>query len=137
LKINSALTFLPSLTAEEPSNPTWRMSRKTLSKVVFASWAWKEGEFFLPNLPLQMDSQLSVGLKLSTDGRDSGEGYPKLSLSGSVCVLQLVEARGDTLSQVHPTLIKKENLILLRYKEIRNGAVAKSYMRKGFLIPNI
>jgi hypothetical protein len=29
---------------------------------------------------------------------------------------------------------KKENQILLIYKEIQNGAVAKSYMRKGFLI---
>jgi hypothetical protein len=31
---------------------------------------------------------------------------------------------------------KKENQIFLKYKEIQNGAVAKSYMnmRKGFLI---
>jgi hypothetical protein len=29
---------------------------------------------------------------------------------------------------------KKENQIFLIYKEIKNGAVAKSYMRKGFLI---
>ncbi len=29
---------------------------------------------------------------------------------------------------------KKENLSFLIYKEILNGAVAKSYMRKGFLI---
>jgi hypothetical protein len=29
---------------------------------------------------------------------------------------------------------KKENHIFLIYKEIQNGAVAKSYMRKGFLI---
>jgi hypothetical protein len=29
---------------------------------------------------------------------------------------------------------KKEKKILLIYKEIQNGAVAKSYMRKGFLI---
>ncbi len=32
------------------------------------------------------------------------------------------------------SLIKKENKIFLIYKEIQNGAVAKSYMRKGFLI---
>jgi hypothetical protein len=31
---------------------------------------------------------------------------------------------------------KKENKIFLIYMEIQNGAVAKSYMRKGFL-PNI
>jgi hypothetical protein len=29
---------------------------------------------------------------------------------------------------------KKENQIFLMCKEIKNGAVAKSYMRKGFLI---
>jgi hypothetical protein len=29
---------------------------------------------------------------------------------------------------------KKENLIFLIYKEIQSGKVAKSYMRKGFLI---
>ncbi len=29
---------------------------------------------------------------------------------------------------------KKENQIFLIFKEIQNGAVAKSYMRKGFLI---
>jgi hypothetical protein len=29
---------------------------------------------------------------------------------------------------------KKENLLFLIYKEIPGGAVAKSYMRKGFLI---
>jgi hypothetical protein len=29
---------------------------------------------------------------------------------------------------------KKENQIFLKYKEIQSGAVAKSYMRKGFLI---
>jgi hypothetical protein len=29
---------------------------------------------------------------------------------------------------------KKENKIFLIYKEIHSGAVAKSYMRKGFLI---
>jgi hypothetical protein len=32
------------------------------------------------------------------------------------------------------TLRKKENKIFLIYKEIQSGAVAKSYMRKGFLI---
>jgi hypothetical protein len=29
---------------------------------------------------------------------------------------------------------KKENEIFLLYKEIQNGAVGKSYVRKGFLI---
>jgi hypothetical protein len=29
---------------------------------------------------------------------------------------------------------KKENKIFLIYREIQSGAVAKSYMRKGFLI---
>jgi hypothetical protein len=31
-------------------------------------------------------------------------------------------------------LIKKENLIFFIYKEIQNGAVAKSYLTKGLLI---
>jgi hypothetical protein len=31
---------------------------------------------------------------------------------------------------------KKENKIFLIYKEIESGAVAKSYMKKGFLILN-
>jgi hypothetical protein len=34
----------------------------------------------------------------------------------------------------HEYTDKKENQIFLIYKEIQNGAVAKSYMRKGFLI---
>jgi hypothetical protein len=29
---------------------------------------------------------------------------------------------------------KKENQVFLIYREIQSGAVAKSYMRKGFLI---
>ncbi len=33
-----------------------------------------------------------------------------------------------------PYIGKKENLIFLIFKEIQSGAVAKSYMRKGFLI---
>jgi hypothetical protein len=33
-----------------------------------------------------------------------------------------------------PHTDKKENKIFLIYKEIQMGAVAKSYMRKGFLI---
>ena len=32
------------------------------------------------------------------------------------------------------TLIKKKRKFFLIYKEIQNGAVAKSYMKKGFLI---
>jgi hypothetical protein len=34
----------------------------------------------------------------------------------------------------YPYTDKKENYIFLTYKEIQSGAVAKSYMRKGFLI---
>jgi hypothetical protein len=37
-------------------------------------------------------------------------------------------------SSVEATLIKKENKILLIYKEIQNGVVAKSYMTNGLLI---
>ncbi len=32
------------------------------------------------------------------------------------------------------TLLKKKIKIFLIYKEIQNGAVGKSYMRKGFLL---
>jgi hypothetical protein len=39
------------------------------------------------------------------------------------CILQLITD-------------KKENKVFLMYKEIQMGAVAKSYMRKGFLNPN-
>ncbi len=50
----------------------------------------------------------------------------------------LPHAGTDTLlkTQVEwpPYTDKKENKIFLIYKEIQNGAVAKSYMRKGFLM---
>jgi hypothetical protein len=35
---------------------------------------------------------------------------------------------------VHNCTGKKENKIFLKYKEIQSGVVAKTYMRKGFLI---
>jgi hypothetical protein len=35
---------------------------------------------------------------------------------------------------LNSTLIKKKIKIFLIYKEIQNGAVAKSYLRKGFKI---
>ncbi len=38
-------------------------------------------------------------------------------------------------SRLYPPFTdKKENTIFLIYREIQSGAVAKSYMRKGFLI---
>jgi hypothetical protein len=37
-------------------------------------------------------------------------------------------------SSTHNYTDKKENKMFLKYKEIQSGAVAKSYMRKGFLI---
>jgi hypothetical protein len=40
----------------------------------------------------------------------------------------------DTDSGLPAALIKKENHIFLKYKEIQNGAVAKSYMTNGLLI---
>jgi hypothetical protein len=45
--------------------------------------------------------------------------------------LRLVGCKAS-LSWVHTD--KKENYIFLIYKEIQNGAVAKSYMTKGLLI---
>ncbi len=38
------------------------------------------------------------------------------------------------MGNTNETLIKKEKQSFLIYKEIQSGAVAKSYMRKGFLI---
>jgi hypothetical protein len=38
------------------------------------------------------------------------------------------------LDDICHTLIKKEKKIFLIYKEIQEGAVAKSYIRKGFLV---
>jgi hypothetical protein len=40
----------------------------------------------------------------------------------------------EAKTRTHPTLIKKENQTFLIYREIQSGAVAKSYMGKGFLI---
>jgi hypothetical protein len=40
----------------------------------------------------------------------------------------------EKFSQYLPYTDKQENQIFLIYKEIQIGAVAKSYMRKGFLI---
>jgi hypothetical protein len=45
----------------------------------------------------------------------------RLHLPVHSCILQLITD-------------KKENKVFLIYKEIQMGAVAKSYMRKGFLI---
>ncbi len=44
------------------------------------------------------------------------------------------EKRTENWKKAPATLIKKENQIILIYNEIQSGAVAKSYMRKGFLI---
>ncbi len=38
------------------------------------------------------------------------------------------------MEKIAPYTDKKENLIFLKYKEIQSGVVAKSYMRRGFLI---
>ncbi len=42
--------------------------------------------------------------------------------------------RGCPVRAHFPCTDKKETKIFLIYKEIQSGAVAKSYMRKGFLI---
>jgi hypothetical protein len=44
-----------------------------------------------------------------------------------------VEREGKRMQGVHYT-DKKESQIFLIYKKIQYGSVAKSYMRKGFLI---
>ncbi len=49
-------------------------------------------------------------------------------------VYKIKASQAITTSMYDCTLIRKENQIFLIYKEIQSGAVAKSYMRKGFLI---
>ncbi len=55
-------------------------------------------------------------------------------LHQSACRASLEKEKMDTERGIYCTLTKKENQIFLIYKEIQSGAVAKSYMRKGFLI---
>ncbi len=57
-----------------------------------------------------------------------GRAHSVVSQLGCSCLPAQKREFGDA------TLIKKENQIFLMYKEIQSGAVAKSYMRKGFLI---
>ncbi len=53
-------------------------------------------------------------------------------LSGTLEALAVWHSNHPARSPLHTE--KKENKIFLIYKEIQSGAVAKSYMRKGFLI---
>jgi hypothetical protein len=46
------------------------------------------------------------------------------------CILGYKNSTGSSTAYTD----KKENQIFLIYKEIQSGVVAKSYMRKGFLI---
>jgi hypothetical protein len=46
----------------------------------------------------------------------------------------LIGPNAPSLPQLSTLTDKKENQIFLKYKEIQSGAVAKPYMRKGFLI---
>ncbi len=58
--------------------------------------------------------------------------YFYMLTKGNATLLRKVEHSAKAV--VYSTLIKKENQIFLIYEEIQSGAVAKSYMRKGFLI---
>jgi hypothetical protein len=49
------------------------------------------------------------------------------------CFLILIAGKGGAVFP-EGTLIKKKIKIFLIHREIQSGAVAKSYMRKGFLI---
>ncbi len=51
---------------------------------------------------------------------------------GATTALLVIDLKTSARSAA--TLIKKENQIFLIYREIRNGAVAKSYMNNGLLI---
>jgi hypothetical protein len=46
----------------------------------------------------------------------------------------MTEWEGPCMTTTITYIDKKENKTFPFYKEIQNGAVAKSYMRKGFLI---
>ncbi len=52
----------------------------------------------------------------------------------ATCPETLFGPMDDSYKALLKYTVKKENQIFLMYKEIRIGAVAKLYMRKGFLI---
>jgi hypothetical protein len=66
--------------------------------------------------------------------------YSYLQTEPSAAEMELInnlEKNVDTMHCINPgqrTLIKKENQNFLIYKEIQNGAVAKSYITNGLLI---
>jgi hypothetical protein len=79
--------------------------------------------------------RMSIWLPYTSGGGGGGE-----SATGRVrCFLPIVgyarleNRQGYSVPNVMYT-DKKENKIFLIYKEIQSGAVAKSYMRKGFLL---
>jgi hypothetical protein len=49
-------------------------------------------------------------------------------------LIQTNQRQPEIYKQAHSYTDKKEYKIFLTYKEIQSGAVAKSYMRKGFPI---
>ncbi len=101
---------------------------------VYIAWSWQQD--FLPGTVRCLCSGvLESGVRFSFRLKES----PRL-------MIRLLVARNCRVTSTSPTvhtykdrcpnctLIKKENQIFLIYKEIQNGAVAKSYIRKGFLI---
>ncbi len=73
------------------------------------------------HLPLPLLTQLIRGIPVLHPPPD-----PRMTSS------RLPEAKFTALFQL--TLIKKKRKFFSIYKDIQNGAVAKSYMRKGFLM---
>jgi hypothetical protein len=74
-------------------------------------------------------SQLSVVLSLSTTGSQQGAlGAPGVQFFKIVFCIFIASESERYLTD------KKENQIFLKYKEIQNVAVAKSYMTNGFNI---
>ncbi len=59
---------------------------------------------------------------------------PKLYATSLLDIASGTSTLLKTQVESPPYTDKKENQIFLIYKEIENGAVAKSHMRKGFLI---
>ncbi len=89
----------------------------------------------------QSSRHLKTGEKgLDLEEPDPGEGDggndagPRIHRRAGVGRRSVHDSGGGPRKQGRGCTDKKENQIFLIYHEIQSGAVAKSYMRKGFLI---
>jgi hypothetical protein len=101
---------------------TWRIavtsSLNDISTNQLENRAGVRGEAVLVTLPPVYTAQQSSRQKF----KDGMDGFSSIS---DICFM---------LARLYLYTVKKEKKILLIYKEIQSGAVAKSSMRKGFLI---